>query len=209
VSVEVHVRRGEAIAPILPALARLRIEIFREFPYLYDGDLAYETEYLARYAERPGALIVTAEIATAELTGEDGSSGAREVVGASTGVPLAQELEVLQRPFLDAGLDVGAYFYGGESILRASHRGRGIYAKFLAAREEHARTLGHAKLTFCAVERPKDHPRRPVDYVPLDDVWRHFGYAPCPTLRTSFRWRDVDAAEETEHPMVFWEKSLV
>lgn len=200
-SLAVHVRRGDAIAAILPALARLRIEIFREFPYLYDGDLAYETEYLARYAERPGALIVTAE--------HEPEAGAREVVGASTGVPLAQELEVLQRPFLDAGLDVGAYFYGGESILRASHRGRGIYAKFLAAREEHARTLGLEKLTFCAVERPKDHPRRPVDYVPLDDVWRHFGYAPCPTLRTSFRWRDVDAAEETEHPMVFWEKSLV
>jgi GNAT superfamily N-acetyltransferase len=200
VSVEIHVRRGDAIAPILPALARLRIEIFREFPYLYDGDLAYETEYLARYAERPGALIVTAEHET--------EAGAREVVGASTGVPLAQELEVLQRPFLDAGLDVGAYFYGGESILRASHRGRGIYAKFHAAREEHARALGFATLTFCAVERPKDHPRRPVDYVPLDDVWRHFGYAPCPTLRTTFRWRDVDAAEEIEHPMVFWEKSL-
>ncbi|MCU0672693.1 MAG: GNAT family N-acetyltransferase [Myxococcota bacterium] len=200
-SVEVHVRRGDAIVPILPALARLRIEIFREFPYLYDGDLAYEGEYLARYAERPGALIVTAEVAT--------EAGAPEVVGASTGVPLAQELEVLQRPFLDAGLDVGAYFYGGESILRTSHRGRGIYAKFLDAREEHARALGHAMLTFCAVERPKDHPRRPVDYVPLDDVWRHFGYTPRPTLRTSFRWRDVDAAEETEHPMVFWEKSLV
>lgn len=203
-SVEIHVRRGDAIVPILPALARLRIEIFREFPYLYDGDLAYETEYLARYAERPGALVVTAE----DVTSEDGSE-AREVVGASTGVPLAQELEVLQRPFLDAGLDVGAYFYGGESILRASHRGRGIYAKFLAAREDHARSLGHAKLTFCAVERPKDHPRRPVDYVALDDVWRHFGYAPCPTLRTSFRWRDVGEAEETEHPMVFWEKALV
>lgn len=200
-SVEIHVRRGDTIAPILPALARLRIEIFREFPYLYAGDLAYETEYLARYAERPGAVIVTAEDVT--------TGGDREVVGASTGVPLAQELEVLQRPFLDAGLDVGAYFYGGESILCASHRGRGIYAKFLAAREEHARSLGLAVLTFCAVERPKDHPRRPADYVPLDDVWRHFGYAPRPTLRASFRWRDVDATEESEHPMVFWEKALV
>ena len=200
-SLRIEVRRGDTIVPILPALARLRIEIFREFPYLYDGDLAYETEYLARYAERPGALVVTAEDLNA--------GGEREVVGASTGVPLAQELEVLQRPFLDAGRDVGAYFYGGESILRASHRGRGIYTKFLVAREEHARTLGLAMLTFCAVERPKDHPRRPVDYVPLDDVWRHFGYGPCPTLRTSFRWRDVDATEETEHPMVFWEKSLV
>lgn len=194
-SLEVQVRQGEAIVPILPALARLRIEVFAEFPYLYDGDLAYETEYLTRYAERPGALIVTAE-------------DAGEVVGASTGVPLAHELEVLQRPFLDAGLDVGTYFYGGESILRASHRGRGIYAKFLTAREVHALALGHEKLTFCAVERPTDHSRRPTEYTPLDPVWHHFGYEPRPSLRASFRWRDLGDTEETEHPMVFWEKPL-
>jgi GNAT superfamily N-acetyltransferase len=194
-SLAIQVRRGDAVVPILPALARLRIEIFREFPYLYAGDLAYEAEYLGRYVERPGAVVVTAE-------------DAGELVGASTGVPLAHELEPLQRPFLDAGLDLGAYFYGGESILRASHRGRGIYAKFLAAREAHARTLGHEKLTFCAVERSSDHPQRPVDYAPLDAVWRHFGYVSRPTLRTSFSWRDVGATEEIEHPMVFWEKSL-
>ena len=30
-------------------LARLRIEVFRDFPYLYEGDLDYERQYLSTF----------------------------------------------------------------------------------------------------------------------------------------------------------------
>eukprot|EP01031_Cornospumella_fuschlensis_P048144 gene48144-58971_t len=36
----------QSVADVLPALARLRITVFRDFPYLYDGDPAYEAAYL-------------------------------------------------------------------------------------------------------------------------------------------------------------------
>lgn len=29
---------GAGLAEVIPALARLRITVFRDFPYLYDGD---------------------------------------------------------------------------------------------------------------------------------------------------------------------------
>ena len=32
---------GDALLQYLPELARLRITVFRAFPYLYDGDMAY------------------------------------------------------------------------------------------------------------------------------------------------------------------------
>ncbi len=41
---------GAGLAEVLPALARLRITVFRDFPYLYDGDAAYEARYLADFA---------------------------------------------------------------------------------------------------------------------------------------------------------------
>src|SRR5690242_19351414 len=41
---------GAAIEGYLDVLAALRIRVFREYPYLYDGSLAYEQEYLASYA---------------------------------------------------------------------------------------------------------------------------------------------------------------
>ncbi|HLL24828.1 MAG TPA: GNAT family N-acetyltransferase, partial [Kofleriaceae bacterium] len=50
---------GDAIGPYLPALAALRIRVFREWPYLYDGSLAYEEAYLASYVS-PDAIVVLA-----------------------------------------------------------------------------------------------------------------------------------------------------
>ena len=40
----------------MEALAAQRIRVFREFPYLYDGDVGYEREYLATYVHSPRSL---------------------------------------------------------------------------------------------------------------------------------------------------------
>ena len=52
----VHLRfatlTGPALTPLLPALGRLRIEVFAEWPYLYDGDEAQERAQLRVGAER-------------------------------------------------------------------------------------------------------------------------------------------------------------
>lgn len=39
-SVEIRPVTGIAVEPWLDELAKLRIEVFRDFPYLYGGDLA-------------------------------------------------------------------------------------------------------------------------------------------------------------------------
>ena len=38
---------GAALEQYIPDLARLRIEVFRDFPYLYDGDYDYEKKISA------------------------------------------------------------------------------------------------------------------------------------------------------------------
>jgi hypothetical protein len=43
---EVTQLRGREIEPYLQEIAGLRITVFREFPYLYEGDLEYEMAYL-------------------------------------------------------------------------------------------------------------------------------------------------------------------
>ncbi|MDR5906662.1 GNAT family N-acetyltransferase [Franzmannia qiaohouensis] len=187
--------QGHAIAPYLDALARLRIRVFRDFPYLYDGDLAYESDYLARYADCPRSLFVLA-------------FDADTLVGAATGMPLADDLDEFRAPFEQAGFDIGSVFYYGESVLLPSYRGRGIGKAFMAEREAHARGEGFASAAFCAVERPDDHPLKPHDYVPLHGFWRSRGYERHPELATTFHWKDIGDAEETHKPMVFWLKSL-
>jgi hypothetical protein len=43
--------KGNAILPYLDDVALLRIEIFCDYPYLYEGDMEYESNYLKTYAE--------------------------------------------------------------------------------------------------------------------------------------------------------------
>ncbi|MBA2778536.1 GNAT family N-acetyltransferase [Billgrantia kenyensis] len=193
--VALHTCQGNAIEPRLEALARLRITVFRDFPYLYEGDYAYEANYLTRYAECPESLFVLAE---------DGDA----LVGAATGMPLAEDVVEFRMPFEQAGFDIGEVFYYGESVLLPSYRGRGIGKAFLAERERHAAECGFTTVAFCAVERPGDHPLKPAGYVPLHGFWRSQGYERHPELATTFRWKDIGEPEETDKPMVFWLKSL-
>jgi GNAT superfamily N-acetyltransferase len=187
---------GRGVVPWISAVARLRIAVFREYPYLYDGSLAYEQEYLKELAGSERSVVVVA------LDGD-------EAAGASTGMPLAEEPAELQRPFREAGMDPAAVFYCAESVLLPAYRGRGLYPRFFAEREAHARALGFAVSTFCAVERPEDHPRRPSDYRPLDGIWKRLGYARRPDLRATISWKDLDEEAESPKPMVFWVKPLI
>lgn len=187
---------GEALARHIPDLARLRIAVFREYPYLYDGSEAYEATYLATYTASGQAMAVLA------FEGE-------AVVGASTGIPLLAEDEAFRAPFERHGIAPASVFYCGESVLLPAWRGKGIYRAFFARREAHARALaGITRIGFCAVQRPPEHPLRPAGWEPLDPVWRHFGYSPDERLATTYAWKDIDQPGTTAHPMQFWMKQL-
>lgn len=177
-------------------LARLRIEVFRSFPYLYDGDMAYEMKYIQTYASSPRSLFVLAK--------DD-----HKVVGAATGIPMADETDQFKRPFIESGYHPETIFYFGESVLLPEYRGQGIGVAFFDHREDYASQLGgFTHCCFCAVERPVDHHQRPADYQPLDSFWRHRGYHKAPQLSTEYSWKDVGEAVETAKPMTFWLRAL-
>ncbi len=187
---------GTDLGADLPALARLRMRVFREYPYLYLGNPEYEARYLQTYADAPDGLLVVAR---------DG----HRVVGASSAMPLAAQPANLIAAFDGLDYDPERIFYYGESVLLPQYRGKGIGRRFFEAREAHVRALGRFDIAcFCAVERPDDHPRRPADYHPLDRLWMRQGFVKHPQVRTTFSWRDLDEAEETPKTMVFWLKQL-
>lgn len=194
----IAVRRvsGDMIMDHLDAVARLRIEVFRDFPYLYDGNMDYERHYLQTYVRCPQAVVVLAF---------DGAA----VVGASTAIPLQFEEDNFKQPFVEQGYEPAQVFYCAESVLRKDYRGRGLGARFFDEREAHARELGtFSHYAFCSVVRPPDHPLRPADYVPLDRFWHKRGYQLHPELRASYRWKDIDQQVETTKALEFWLKSV-
>ena len=50
---------GDGLLPYLDDLAALRIAVFREWPYLYEGNLGYEANYLGRYAACSDSLTLS------------------------------------------------------------------------------------------------------------------------------------------------------
>ena len=187
--------RGDAIRTHLPALASLRVSVFREWPYLYEGVVDYESRYLETYAACPRALLVLAR---------DGDT----IVGAATSLPMADETADIQAPFLAAGFPIGGIYYFGESVLLPDWRGRGIGAEFIRRREDEAVRGGFRQAAFCAVERPSNDPRQPAAYVPLHAFWGRRGFVRCPDLATTFSWKEIDESAESPKPMVFWMKQL-
>ena len=192
---EVRPLKGEELAAALDDVARLRIEVFRAFPYLYDGDFDYERKYLEPYRESPGAIIV-------------GAFDAGRLVGAATGTPLADHADDFAAAFEGTGIVLDDVFYCAESVLLPAYRGQGIGHAFFEHRESHARALGFGKSAFCAVVRPKDHPMKPEGYQPLDPFWRKRGYAPLEAVVAGFSWKDLGEAEETEKPLQFWMREI-
>lgn len=187
--------QGAALHPWLPALAGLRIAVFRDWPYLYEGDAAYEARYLAAYAEAPGAAVIAAF---------DGATA----VGAATCEPMGATHATVRQTFAAAGLDPRRYCYFGESVLLAPYRGQGAGVEFFRRREVVARAMGAAVATFCAVQRDPADPRKPADYVPLDAFWRNRGYHPTPELACTMTWREPGGGPEIPHRLGFWQKPL-
>ncbi len=188
---EYQTYRGTEVAPQLENLARLRIGVFREFPYLYEGTLEYEREYLKILPASPLSLLVLAR---------DGE----QIVGASTALSLSDEGPEFRKPFEQSGLPVEEYCYFGESILLPDYRGQGAGHRFFDLRELHARELGFRYSCFCRVLRSADHPLRPSDYWPLDEFWTRRGYQRRPDLLTTYAWPDLGQSHDSEKTMEFW-----
>lgn len=187
---------GAELAPHLDALGALRIGVFREYPYLYDGSLDYERDYLGIYTRTPRSLVVLAW-------------DADRAVGATTCLPLVDEGPEFQKPFLDhGGYDLKDICYFGESILLPQYRGLGVGKAFFARREAHARALGLRIAAFCAVDRPVDHPQRPAGYRTLDTFWQSQGYTRQPGLQATFVWKETGEAAESPKTLTFWTKNL-
>lgn len=186
---------GEEIRPYLRPLGELRIQVFRDFPYLYEGDLAYERGYLQTYVNCEKSLAVLVF---------DGET----LVGASTGLPMSDETPEFFTPLKAAGLDIEKTFYFGESVLLAPYRGLGVGHEFFKRREDHAqKVIPKLKHTcFCAVERPDNHPLKPEDYKPLDEFWKKWGHQKSEGLQVSFPWKDIDKEKEDHKKLTFWIK---
>ena len=189
-------KTGPGIAEVFDDLAKLRMAVFRDYPYLYEGSVEYEKGYLQTYLQSERSFLFAVY---------DGDA----MVGATTCIPLKDETAEVRKPFEDAGFDMEAICYFGESILLPAYRGLGLGHRFFDEREAHARNLGgFENCCFCSVNRGDNHPLKPADYRPNDAFWLKRGYQKEPALQSTMEWPDLGEPVSTPKTMIFWIKPL-
>lgn len=185
---------GFNIKEYIYGIACLRIEIFREYPYLYNGNLKEERHYLQRYAEVPKACVL------AVFDDEN-------LVGAATGIPMNQEVEQLGA-FACSHFSIDETYCVGEILLEPAYRNSGLGIGLITMMEEYVNSLRSYRNLACAtVVRSDDHPQRPQEYVPIDRFLTRAGFGQFQDITTAFRWCEIDGVS-SEHLMRLWIKRL-
>ena len=192
----VRALHGAALDACLDDLARLRIAVFRDWPYLYDGTLAYERAYMASYRDTPDALLVAAF---------DGD----RLIGASTSTRMEDHADAFATAFAPTGIALTDILYGAESLVLPPYRGLGLGHRFFELREAHARQMGRAHVAFASVNRgAAPHPQRPATFRTNDAFWTSQGYAVVADVQAEFSWKDLGDDGETIKSLQFWMRRL-
>lgn len=199
-SLRLETHLGQDILPYVKEVAAMRIEGFRDFPYLYEGTSAYEEKYLEGYAKEPRAMLIRV------LDGD-------RLAAVATATPLASSADiVLEAPerFKALGHDPASFYYYAEILVKKAYRGRGIAEMVYRERERRAREWGYRNLCLAVVVRPDNHPLRPKEYKSPERIWVRDGFTKTP-IEITYEWPTIQAdgtVEERENPMVFWMKRL-
>lgn len=195
---DIHVRSftGSGLKPYLHSIAKLRIEVFKDYPFFEDSTLDHETQYLKKISSNKETIAVLIFDNTT-------------LVGVSLGSPFEIEDPALHSPFKDRKLNIESYFHFGDSALLKRYRGRGIGHHFFDAREAHASHYKKFKhICFCVPDFPEPDPNQPKDFVPLTDFWRKRGYIHHPEMKCYLSWKKINTEHPTENQMSYWIKDL-
>lgn len=182
---------GSELTPYRDDLARLRMTVFREWPYLYEGTYEYEKNYLAAYLQNSDSL--------SYLVFDDD-----QLVGATTAIPGEASDEAFRGPLEKHDLNPSDLLYLGESLLLPKYRGLGMGHRYFDIREEHARKLGLKKTYFCSVIREHNHPLKPKNARELTPFWKQRGYLPLEDAVVYYQWLDRGQKKEDKKGLQVW-----
>lgn len=195
---DIHVRAfsGSALRTYVHSIAKLRMDVFQEYPFFEAPDLYRELQCLQRYtASKEGIGVLVFDHST--------------VVGVSLGIPLTLERPEIQEPIQNRFGDTVSYYFFGESVLLKPYRNRGVGHHFFDVREAHVRHFQkYRQICFLDPVRPEIDGLKPPDYLPLHDFWRKRGYVHYPDLNCHLAWKDLQTKQNTEKALTFWISAL-
>jgi GNAT superfamily N-acetyltransferase len=196
----VKVHSGHEWQSFMPFVVEQRISFFRDYPYLYEGNVDEENTYIGWFSKLPHSAIA---VVYAD----------KKPVGFITGTALKDFEEHFKgavEVFKYAGLEPATYYYIAEVIVLPSHRGKNLAStRLFAAIEQYAQGLGYRDVCF-VTESHDVHPLKPQNYRSLDPLWQKVGYTKS-SLFLTFPWLTIQlegSPKQQEHKLDFWLKSF-
>ncbi len=191
---------GNEIEPYIPLVSQMRIEEFKNYPYLYQGNMKYEAEYLKGFTREPRACLIAA-------------FQKNLVVGFTTGMPLKSEVDILseiETKFNEKNLSAATYYYFGEFIVLKEARSKGIAGEMERQISKLAKNWKYENTCLATVVRQNDHPSKPKNFVSCDNVWFNLGYEKL-NLDIEYHWPMLtknNDIEDCKNVLEFWAKKL-
>ncbi|MFA8450044.1 MAG: GNAT family N-acetyltransferase [Bacteroidales bacterium] len=185
--------KKEQIKEVIPFLSKLRIKIFKEYPYLYDGDLEYEKEYLNTYANSKNAFVISLSLNN-------------RIIGACTAIPLLEEVDEFKTPLTKENYKIEELFYIGEIILEKEFRNCGKGKELMQTAITYIKNNypKYKKIIICTVNRDNNSYPIPNEYKDLKYLWEKFNFKKLERPIAYFSWKEINETEESLKPMNFW-----
>jgi len=191
---------GTEIIPFIKEVSKLRISIFREFPYLYQGNMDYEIEYMDGYKHDSKSTLVVVR-------------DNNRIIGVSTGIPLNSSSTIVQEIkdiLIKNNKKIDNIYYFGEVLVLPKYRGKGLVSKMYKLQENFVKQWGYDFVSILTVVRDNKHPLQPEKYQSHDELWKHLNFY-REGITTNFCWPTIQgdgSVKNMRNLMEFWIKRL-
>jgi len=191
-TVTFQVLKGTQIKLIEKSFADLRITIFREYPYLYEGDLPTEKQYFAMFGDNTLCIIA-----------KDRS----KVVGMIIGTPLQDIFKRLLEPLAEVSIE--KMFYLADILVVKSYRGQRIGHTLFELFEKEVRKIGcFTSIIIREILKSPGDQAKPSDYRSLDSFWDKRGFKKMEGISQQEQWTVIGDDTTSSHTMIYQVKNL-
>lgn len=146
-SIAIETLKGKQLVSHLSELAKLRLTVFREYPYLYEGNLDFERHYLSLFANSEDAFLAIAK---------EGN----KVIAAISGFPLDCAQKEIRNAFTHYPMSTKEIFALCEIVVLKEYRSQKIGTLLYREFENQLSSSRYKKIVLWQVIKSQNDPKK-------------------------------------------------
>lgn len=191
--VRIEIFRGCEIAPYTQQIVELCNAIYREPPYLYNGEDEEYTAYIESYSQSNDAIICLA-------------FDNEKAVGLAIATPMLKTRDLYKKTLLEHGYELDSLFYLGEFGLNSNYHNCGIEEAIYYKIENLVRKAdAYSMICLWEIE---DLYQKNFEDTPGHDFWNKLGFLRHREVNFEISWTNIGDSKESTHLAVYSIKIL-